>query len=312
MNNINTLVLDEMPTKFWELIKESGEEHLLTQDNLLFSEDIEVIILRTKSTITESHYKRFPNLKTVIRAGSGYDNIDVDNAPKYDVVIQNTPDANVQSAFEHTINLILAHIKQNKIMNSRVLNNRWKTDLKFNLEISDIKLLVVGLGRIGSKVADFFSTLGAEVKFVDPYIDASPWREKDIYDCDFSTGVEWCNVLTYHTPLYPDTYHHFSNEVLTNLSKPIYLFNVARGGIVDIDAVKKGLESGKIIGAGVDVFENEPWQYEGWEDLENLTLTPHVGAYTVKARERISVDCFTAWKDYCNNKEYRYPVKVWK
>ena len=306
----NTLVMDIMPDLFWQIVTEHGYNEYFTQDNLLFSEDIETIILRTKSVITESHYKRFPNLKCIIRAGSGYDNIDVTKAEEYDIIVQNTPKANVQSAFEHTIGLLFALIKNHKAHNNSVLTNKWREDIKSNLEISDVKMLVVGLGRVGSLVANFVKSYGGQVKFVDPYIEAESWINSDILPIDYEEGLSWANVVTYHCPLYKQTEHYFDEQSL-NFIDGIFLLNVARGGVVDIDAVTKGIDDGKILGAGIDVMESEPWQCEGWEDNSKIIMTPHTGAFTEKAKDRLSQDCFDVWRNFNFEKIVKYPIKVW-
>ncbi|MFA7056557.1 MAG: NAD(P)-dependent oxidoreductase [Candidatus Cloacimonadales bacterium] len=307
----NTLVLDEMPDLFWELVKENNNEKYFTTEKLLFSEEIEIIILRTKSIITESHYKRFPNLKCIIRAGSGYDNIDVVKAVEYGITIQNTPEANVQSAFEHTLALIFSLIKNLKPHNNSVLLNTWREGIADNLEVSDLKVLVVGIGRVGSKVAEYLKLLGAEVRFVDPYEDETFWEGQDINSTSYQEGLQWCNLVTYHCPLYAKTHHYFSKSELSLLTQPIYLINAARGEIVDVDAVVKGIQDNKIIGAGIDVMENEPWQCEGWEASDRIILTPHTGAFTAKAKQRLSEECYSTWNEFCFNSKVVSQIKVW-
>jgi len=306
----NTLVMDDMPDLFWKLVQEKGYEEYFTQDNLLFSEDIELIILRTKSVIKETHFKRFPNLKCIIRAGSGYDNIDVKKAKDYGVTVQNTPEANIQSAFEHTIGLLFALIKNHKQHNKSVLENKWRNGIARNLEVSDLRVLVVGLGRVGSRVAKLLKLLGAEVKFVDPYIDFRVWKEKGIDSITYEEGLNWANLVSYHCPLYQQTQHYFDNQSLDFVDK-IFLLNVARGGIIDIDAVVKGIEQGKILGAGIDVMEAEPWTCEGWEDNSKIIMTPHTGSMTKKAKDRLSVDCFDVWSQFNFQAKIKHPIKIW-
>lgn len=306
----NTLVLDEMPALFWQIVEEKGLLEYFTKENLVFSEDIEIIILRTKSLLSESHYKRFPNVKCIIRAGSGYDNIDVVKAAEYDIAVQNTPEANVQSAFEHTISLLFALIKNHKQHNHSVLENKWREGITSNLEVSDLRVLIVGLGRVGSKVAKFLTSMGAEVKFVDPFIDTEAGKSLNIQPIDYEEGLSWANIVTYHCPLYAQTKHYFDEGSLDFVDQ-LYLLNVARGGVVDIDAVSKGIKQGKILGAGIDVMEAEPWNCEGWEDNPKLIMTPHTGAYTEKAKERLAHDCFEVWNLYNFQSIIKHPIKVW-
>lgn len=306
----NTLVLDTMPNLFWEIVEEKGLADYFTKDNLVFSEDIEIIVLRTKSVITESHYKRFPNLKCIIRAGSGYDNIDVNKAKEYDIVVQNTPEANVQSAFEQTISFLMALIKNHKQHNQSVLDNKWRGGIVSNLEFTDLRVLIVGLGRVGSLVAKFLTAMGAQVKYVDPYIDAEAGKALNVEAIDYEAGLTWANVVTYHCPLYKQTEHYFDEQSL-NFINNIYLLNVARGGVVDIDAVVKGIDKGKILGAGIDVMESEPWKCEGWENNIKILMTPHTGAFTEKAKDRLSKDCFDVWHEFNFEDIVKHPIKIW-
>lgn len=306
----NTLVLDTMPDLFWQIVEDKKMNDYFTRENLVFSEDIEIIIIRTKTVITESHYKRFPNLKCVIRAGSGYDNIDVEKAKDYEIMVQNTPQANVQSAFEHTIGLLFSLVKNHKQHNLSVLENKWRSGIASNLEIADLKVLIVGLGRVGSMVAKLLVSLGAEVKFVDPYINFEPWKSLNIHPIKYEEGLNWANIVTYHCPLYSKTKHYFDKHSLDFINQ-IYLLNVARGGVVDVDAVVKGIEKGKVLGAGIDVMESEPWKCEGWENNPKIIMTPHTGAFTEKAKDRLSQDCFEVWNDFNFKNIAKHPIKVW-
>lgn len=309
MSRKNTLVLDEMPSLFWEIVKDNNSQDYFTEDNLLFSEDIEIIILRTKSTITESYYKRFPNLKCVIRAGSGYDNIDVEKAKDYNIIVQNTPDANVNSAFEHTIGLLFSLIKNHKEHNHNVLENKWRDKATNNLEITDLKVLVVGFGRVGSLVGNFLNSMGAKVKYVDPYLDANNIN-KDIQAISYEEGLSWANVITFHCPLYKETRNYFAASSLDFINKA-YLLNVARGGIIDVDSAIAGLNKGKILGLAMDVMEEEPWQCEGWEDNKKIIMTPHTGAYTEKAKARLAKDTYSTWSAFNFEKIVKHQIKIW-
>ncbi|MBI9031835.1 hypothetical protein JEZ13_07545 [bacterium] len=306
----NTLVLDAMPDIFWQKVDESGKRDYFSNDNLLFSEEIEIIVLRTKSVITESHYKRFPNLKCIIRAGSGYDNIDVEKAKDYGIEVQNTPNANVNSAFEHTIGLLFALIKNHKAHNQSVLSDKWRDGIDSNLEVSDLRVLIVGFGRVGSSLGKFLRSLGAQVRFVDPEVEASEQRFEGISPISYEEGLGWANVISYHCPLYSQTGGYFDEDCL-NFINQAYILNVARGGIVDIDALVKGIEQGKILGAGIDVMEAEPWRCEGWEDNPKIIMTPHTGAYTEQAKERLSIETYQTWQDFVFHKIVRHPIRVW-
>ncbi len=308
---MKTLVLNKMPDSFWQLIKDNQLEDYFTDDNILFSEEIEIFIIRTDIFINESFFKRFPNLKLIIRAGSGVDNVDFNAAKEYNVTVCNTPFANVQSAYEHTVSLIMNLIKRHDDAKQAVLTKEWKKTLKPSLEISDLNVMVMGLGRIGSKVASFLKSHGAVVKAVDPYVDDSVFENLDIESISYTQGLKWCNLITFHCPLTHNTHHYFSEPVMHLLHNPIYLVNVARGSIVCEKALEIGLKKGLILGAGIDVFEEEPWEVLDFANEPNVILSPHTGAFTEKAKQRLSGETISVWKDFVFNNIVTSEVVMW-
>jgi D-3-phosphoglycerate dehydrogenase / 2-oxoglutarate reductase len=299
---MHTLVLEEMPQQFWDELDKRGLSHWFTAENLLFSENIEIIIIRTQITFNESYFKRFPNLKLVIRAGTGVDNIDLKAAKKYGVPVCHTPEANAISAFEQTMSFIFALIKQQNSMKDAVLNKQWKTQVQPNLEISDLKVLVVGVGRVGTRVANILQHLGASVLGVDPYLSENQWEERKVKPISYVSGLKWCNMLTFHCPLTDETKHYFSRATLKLLSQPIFLINTARGSIVEEDAITQGLNNGMIRGIGLDVFEEEPWEPTTFAELPQVLLSPHAGAFTEAAKKRLAIETIETWEKYTVNR----------
>jgi D-3-phosphoglycerate dehydrogenase / 2-oxoglutarate reductase len=295
---MHTLVLEKMPKQFWEELEKRGISQWFTSDNLLFSENIEIIIIRTKTIFNESYFKRFPNLKLVIRAGTGVDNIDLESAKKYNVAITHTPNANALSAFEQAISFIFSLIKQQNQMKQAVLSKEWKTAIQPNLEMSDIKALVIGVGRVGTRVAQLLQQLGASVKGVDPYLTDDDWNTKQVESTTYVSGLKWCNLLTFHCPLTEDTKYYFSVPTLKLLSNPIYLINTARGAVVEENALTEGLNSGILTGIALDVFEEEPWEPSAFADLPHVLLSPHVGAYTEAAKRRLVEETVETWIEF--------------
>ncbi len=299
---MHTLVLEEMPKQFWEELERKGLSHWFTAENLLFSENIEIIIIRTKTIFNESYFKRFPNLKLVIRAGTGVDNIDLDAAKKYGVPVCCTPEANAISAFEQTMSFIFSLTKQQNQMKDAVLTKQWKAQVLPNMEISDLKALVVGVGRVGTKVANLLQQLGATVLGVDPYLTQEQWEERKVKPISYVSGLKWCNLLTFHCPLTDETKYYFSTATLKLLSQPIYLINTARGAIVEEKAIEQGLKSNMLKGAALDVFEDEPWEPAAFAEYPQVLLSPHAGAYTEAAKKRLAIETVETWENYLNNR----------
>ncbi|MFO7895764.1 MAG: NAD(P)-dependent oxidoreductase [Candidatus Cloacimonadales bacterium] len=198
---MKTTVLEEMPALFWQQ---------LTQDDLrqwfvpAVDYTAEIAIIRTKTQFDREMIDRFSNLKLIIRAGSGFDNIAVRYAEQKNIAVCNTPQANAFSAYEHTLAQILALIKNLQLGKKEIQIQRWKSEHPDNWEIADLKVLVVGLGRVGSRVAQALKFLGAEVKAVDPYLTPQQWKNQAVEPIHYIEGLKWCNLLTFHCPLYSD------------------------------------------------------------------------------------------------------------
>lgn len=290
--------MEPMPGYFWQKIKENNWERYFQKDTQVNLEKIEIIIIRTKTNFDKEYFQKFPNLKLIIRAGSGFDNIDILEAEKRNVIVCNTPEANAIPAYEHTLSFIFALIKQHQKCKSLVLNEDWNKNFSQNWEISDLKVLVVGVGRVGTRVAKALKFLGTEVKGVDPYLTNLEWNEKDVNKISYNKGLEWCNLLTYHCPLTQETLNYFSESILKELKNPVWLINTARGGIVDENVIEQGLSSGKILGFASDVFCEEPWKVQEFAKKENVILSPHTASFTEKAKKRMAIETLEVWSEY--------------
>lgn len=294
---MKTLVIDELTPYFWQLVDKKGFRTHFLSASANYSE-IEIVIIKTFTKVDRQFLNNFPNLKMIIRAGSGYDNIDLSAAAKREIYVCNTPEANVLPAVEQTISFIYALLKQHQTGKANILDRKWKDNHKLNWEIGDLKALIVGVGRIGSQVAAFLRERGAEVYGVDPYLTEEEWMQKKVEKIGYGEGLKCCNLITYHCPLTSETKDYFSKETLKLLSHPAWLINTARGGIVDQEALKEGLDKGMILGAGLDVYQTEPHPLLSFAGCNNVYLTPHTGAYTAKARQRIAQEIIKVWEAF--------------
>lgn len=290
---MKTFVAEPMPNLFWqEVVKNKWQDYFYKD----FLSEAEVLIVRTKTKVTKDYLSKLPNLKTIIRAGTGFDNIDIQEAVSRSLAVCNTPEANALSAAEHTISLIFAMLKQHQIGKRRVLDKTWKLNLNSNWEIADLKVLLVGLGRVGSRVASVLQNLGAQVKGVDPYLSGEEWQGKGISPIPYIDGLHWCNLLSFHCPLYNSTEDYFNVEILKEFSSSAWLVNTARGAIVNEQAVEQGLLNGKLLGYGADVFSVEPCKLVSYFSMANVYLTPHIGAFTQNAKNRLSMETLYVWQ----------------
>ncbi len=305
---MKTLIVDPLAARFGELVEQNNyQQYFLT--NGFQPEEIEIAVVKTFTRVDEGFLQKYPNLKLIIRAGSGYDNIDLEATRSRNVIVCNTPDANVIAAFEHTISLILALIKGHRPGMRNLEEKTWKEGLPRNWEISDLRVLIVGVGRIGNRVAGFLQRMGAEVRGVDPYLTQEEWQQKRVKEITYQKGIKWCNLISYHCPLTTETENYFNKQTLQSLIQPVWLINTARGGIINEEVLLQGLQEGKILGAGLDVFVNEPQPELPYRNFENIYLTPHTGAFTNKAQHRLAEEIIHIWEAFVFHKRIINEVK---
>jgi phosphoglycerate dehydrogenase-like enzyme len=292
---MKTFVIEKMPDFFWHKIKEKGWSKYFTDKP---SKDVEIVIIRTNTVADKLFFDRFPNLKLLIRAGTGFDNVDVKAARNLDIQVCNTPEANGLCAFEHTMSFIFALLKQHHIAQENLLQGNWKTGLQNNWEISDLKALIVGVGRVGTRVAKALQYFGAEVKGVDPYLSTLDWNKKVTSSIPYKEGLKWCNLISFHCPLTQETHNYFNDSTLGLLENPIWLINTARGSVVSTSSIQTGIEIGRLLGFAADVFCEEPPNEIELIDFKNVILTPHIGSFTRKAKTRMSVETLAVWSAF--------------
>ena len=293
-----------MPDKFWELVsKKKYESEIISLSESVDKKSAEAIIIRTRIQCNKDFIEDYPKVKIIIRAGTGYDNIDIDFMKKKGITVCNTPEANAQSAFEHSLALLLSIMKKLNQAKKNVLTGSWKSQFGYNLEFEDLKVLVVGVGRIGTKIATTLKYLGAEIKGVDPYLSAREKKSKGIEFINYQDGMKWANTITYHCPLTKETFHYFDMDSFKLTNKEVILINASRGSVVSEEAILWGLENNKFYGIGLDVFENEPVSQNYFKDYKNVYYSPHIGAFTKKAKDRMSSETLEVLEKFKNNDE---------
>ena len=189
-----------------------------------------------------------------------------------------------------------------------VLSGKWKKDLTLDWEIKDLNALVVGCGKIGSKIAKTLKILGAQVKGVDPYLTK---EQKDKLNFDFVSypeGLSWCNLITFHTPLTTETKHYFNSSSLKMLNKPIFLLNLSRGKVVDESILPFAIEKKKILAFAFDVFSKEPCRVKNFFLSDFAYLSPHSGAYTKNAKNRLCEETIKVWEEFVYHNNILFPV----
>lgn len=234
---------------------------------------------------------RLPNLRMIARTGIGYDNVVVDDATARGIVVTNTPDGPTESTAEHTVAMLLALAKRLKQGNDNLAAGKWgpREHPLVGVEVRDKTLGLVGLGRIGKRVAQI-CRLGLDMRVMayDPYVTPAQAAELGVTWAELDDVLAQADFLSVHVPATSQTYHLVGREGIAKMKTGAYVLNMARGPLVDPEALLAALESGKLAGAGLDVFDPEPPPVDS--PLRNHPLviaTPHAAGVTVEGRARI-------------------------
>jgi D-3-phosphoglycerate dehydrogenase / 2-oxoglutarate reductase len=234
---------------------------------------------------------RLPNLRLIARTGIGYDNVNVADATARGIVVCNTPDGPTQSTAEHTVAMLLAVAKRLKQGNANLAAGKWgpREHPLVGTEVKGKTLGLVGLGRIGRKVGQI-CRLGLEMNVVayDPFVTPEQAAELGITWAELDSVVEQADFLSVHVPASPETYHLVNRKRIARMKTGAYVLNMARGPLVDAEALLEAVDSGKLAGAGIDVFEPEPPPVDS--RLRNhpmILATPHTAGLTEDGRSRI-------------------------
>ena len=234
---------------------------------------------------------RAPDLKSITRTGIGYDNVDLPEATKRKIVVCYTPDAPTLATAEHAITLMLCvakQVRQRQIEIERGDNVDFVT-LSRSTQVNDKTLGLIGLGRIGSTVARLATGLGMKIMAYDPFVADQQARELGVHLAVSAEAVlAEADFVSLHLPLSPETRHFMNAERLRQMKEGAFLINCARGGVVDETALVDALDSGRLAGAGLDVFQQEPPPADHpLLNRENVVCTPHVAGGTVEGKVRL-------------------------
>lgn len=272
--------------------------------------NIEGLVIRSATTVTPDLLEAAPKLKYVIRAGEGTDNIDKKSCEQKGVKVSNTPGANNNSAAEHAIALIFTLLRKTAWAHGSMINGKWEKPKFTGMELSNKTVGIIGFGRIGQIVAKRLSGFEPKVKFYDPFLEKSeiPYAEKAM---DLKEIFETCDIITIHVPLMEKTRNFITKEHLSVMKSSALLVNASRGGIVNEEDLLEVLQGNKIKGAAFDVFATEPLEEDSpLRKLDNLILTPHLGASTEEAQKRVGEMVINQLNEFFINKNLLNEVKA--
>jgi D-3-phosphoglycerate dehydrogenase / 2-oxoglutarate reductase len=250
----------------------------------------DALIVRSSTVVDSALLDRAENLKVVGRAGIGLDNVDVDAATRLGVLVVNAPQSNVISAAEHTMALLLAQARNVPQAHTALISGSWERERWQGVELHGKTLGIIGLGRVGTLVAQRASAFGMHLVAFDPYV--APHRAAQMGVEMLGSVGDVCaaaDFLTIHLPKTPETVGIVSATELARVKRGVRIVNTARGGLVDEDALRVALEEGRVAGAAIDVFDQEPLTEHPLFALPNVVVTPHLGASTAEAQDKAGV-----------------------
>jgi D-3-phosphoglycerate dehydrogenase / 2-oxoglutarate reductase len=289
------LVCDSLEESGLSLLREAGAHvHVLTAEErprlLELVADYDAVVVRSATKVTADMLKAGKKLKVVGRAGVGVDNVDVAAATELGVLVVNAPTANLLSATEHTLALMMAVMRKVAGADASMKRSEWDRKNYSGVELFGKTLGVIGFGRIGQGVATRAKAFEMRVLAFDPFLDPAVAHRLEVETRDLDGLLAESDVVTIHTPMTADTRNLLSTETLGRMKKGAFLINCARGGIIDEAALVAALDAGHLAGAGVDVFVEEPPKDFSLALHPKVVATPHIGAQTAEAQERIAIE----------------------
>jgi D-3-phosphoglycerate dehydrogenase / 2-oxoglutarate reductase len=275
--------------------------------------DYDAIITRSGTQVDRSLLERAVNLKIVARAGVGIDNVDVDAASQRGIIVVNAPYGNVNSAAEHSMAILLSMCRNVTVANASLKSGEWKRAPFTGVELKGKTIGVIGLGKVGGRVALRCKAFEAEVVTCDPYISEKRADDFGVKLVALDDLLRLSDIITVHTPLNEETLGMIGPEQFERMKDGVLIVNCARGGIFQEEATLAALETGKVAGAAFDVWSEEPPRTETLKKLighARMIVTPHLGANTFEAQKNVAVDVSQEILNYVDGRPLSNAVNI--
>ena len=297
------LIADELSKRATEILRERGiEADVRTGLSSKALEeaiaDYDGLAVRSATKVSASIIAAAKNLKVIGRAGIGVDNIDLAAATQRGIVVMNTPHGNSVTTAEHAIALMFALARQLPAADQSTRAGKWEKSRFVGVELAGKTLGVVGCGNIGAIVADRAQGLKMKVIAYDPYLSDERAAALNIERVELDDLLRRADFITLHTPLTQSTRHIIDAAALAKTRRGVRIINCARGDLVEEGDLKAAIESGHVAGAALDVFAQEPARDNPLFALEQVIATPHLGASTVEAQEKVAVQLAEQMADF--------------
>ncbi len=263
--------------------------------------DYDGLAVRSATKVTDKLIGAAKKLRVIGRAGIGVDNVDVPVATQRGIIVMNTPFGNSITTAEHAIAMMLAVARQLPAADASTQAGKWEKNRFMGVEITAKTLGIIGCGNIGSIVADRALGLRMKVVAFDPYLSEERALHLGVEKVELDELFRRADFITLHTPLTEKTKYIIDAAAIAKMKDGVRIINCARGGLVDEEALAAAIRSGKVAGAGVDVFEVEPAEASPLFGLPNVVCTPHLGAATTEAQENVAIQIAEQMADYLIN-----------
>ncbi|MET0990762.1 MAG: phosphoglycerate dehydrogenase [Lacisediminihabitans sp.] len=252
-------------------------------------ENASAILIRSATQVDAEAIAAAKQLKVVARAGVGLDNVDIKAATAAGVMVVNAPTSNIVSAAELTVGHILSLARHIPAAHGALAQGQWKRSKYTGVELFEKTVGIIGLGRIGALITARLQAFGMNIVAYDPYVTAARAQQLGVTLLPLDELLATADFITIHMPKTPETTGMISDAQLALMKPTAFIVNVARGGLIDEDALYRALTTNEIAGAGLDVFVHEPPTGSPLLDLPNVVVTPHLGASTDEAQEKAGV-----------------------
>ncbi len=297
------LIADKLSPAAVQVFKERGiEAHVKTgleRDELIkIISQYDGLAIRSATKVTPPVVKAAKSLKVIGRAGIGVDNIDQPSATAAGIIVMNTPFGNSITTAEHAIALMFCAARQLAEANASTHAGKWEKSRFMGVELTGKTLGIIGCGNIGANVAERALGLRMKVIAYDPFLSKERAIQLGVEKTELAELLKRADIVTLHTPLTDKTRNIIDAKAIASMKKGAIIINCARGGLIDEGALKKALDSGKIAAAALDVFAEEPATKSLFFGMENVICTPHLGAATLEAQEKVAIQIAEQMSDY--------------
>ncbi len=300
---VKVLISDKMSPLAAEVFKNRGIEVdvIIGMDKEELAKvigDYDGIAIRSSSKLTPTVLAKTGNLKVIGRAGIGVDNVDLPAATQAGIVVMNTPFGNAITTAEHAITMMLSLARQIPAANASTHAGKWEKSRFMGVELMGKTLGVIGCGNIGAIVADRAQGLKMKVIAFDPYLTEDRAQTLGVEKVELDVLLARADFISLHTPLTDQTRNIIGADAINKTKPGVRIINCARGGLVDEVALKAAIENGHVAGAALDVFAAEPATENILFGMEQVVCTPHLGASTSEAQEKVAVQVAEQMADY--------------